>query len=344
MKKISGLLFFALFMTSIIHAQITKGSWLVGGNLISDYESVEERGDQFRLILSPEVGYSITDNIMLGGQLSFVSSFDENTFASTTRIRPFARYFLNPSSEGNIFFGEISADLELNADPTNIYTVGLGVNRFLNPSVALEGGLKYILVTNSFEDETSSGALLSLGVQAYLGRELMANRKSAQPTFGKGTLLLGTSSAVLSLDDQVFALGMTPNIGYFLSDQFVIGATLIGSFSTRTDDANVDAFRFGLNPFARYYLPLEGRCRYFAQLGGGFVQDRIDRDFGEFKTNSINFNAVIGTNVFVTTDLAIELGLGFTYESSELNNEIGEGTIDRYNVGLNIGFQYFWTR
>ncbi len=353
MKKISILFLFALFTITSVSAQISKGTWMLGGELGLGYQMIQpEERDGVSLPLTPLVGYSINDHLMVGGQFGVVGLFSDGNSSGSSQIRPFVRYFFNPENEGNIYFSELGASFQLESDPINTYSLGFGVNRFLSPSVALEGGLGYSLITGSILDEPINNFTLSIGIQAYLSRDLMADRKSAEPGIGKGTIMLGTSSAAFGYVSESLFLALSPNIGYFLTDKFVIGASLNGQLNILLDDSDFNSSTLAFIPFARYYLPIEGRCRYFTQVGAGIGQSSTQNGgFGEFETTFYTLNALAGADVFITPNLAIELGIGFSSQYSEFTGEsnIIPGDVDKsirrtYDLDLNIGFQYFWVR
>lgn len=355
MKKITFLLLFGLFTFTSINAQISKGTWLVGGDLGINYKVIQPFGGRgFSMPLTPLVGYSFTDHFMAGGQIDFLGTLSDGKVGSRTRINPFVRYFFNPNAEGNIYFGEVSANILVDEDPIDSYSFRFGVTRFLSPSIALQGGIGYTYRTRVSFEGINKNATLGLGIQAYLNRDLMANRKSAEPGIGKGSLLIGTSAASMGYIIEFLQLEMAPNIGYFLSDQFVLGLSINADLTISLEDTYVNSSELVLNPFVRYYLPVEGRYRYFTQIGVGIGQySRNNGDFGEYQTNLFNFNAFIGADIFVTPNLAIEMGVRFDSRYSEFVGEselaptpngIVNDILRGYTSGFNIGFQYFWNR
>ncbi|MCI5081837.1 MAG: hypothetical protein MRY78_09100 [Saprospiraceae bacterium] len=351
MKKLILFLFLALLSGNAIFAQISEGTLMLGGSMGLNSQTIQPAdGSVFNVSIMPMVGYNISDNFLIGGQIRLESAFYDGESETVAQVTPLVRYFFNPSSEGNIYFGQLSAAFEIGEDPINIYTAGVGVNRFLNSSVALEGGLQYNLVTIDGVDENETVVLLNLGLQAFFSRELRANRKSATPGIGKGSVMLGTSSALVAWADEVLILAATPNAAYFVSDQLAVGAGLPLQLSFATDDSDQTMSTLEINPFARYYLPFGERCRYFGQLGLGIGRSKTSTgDISDITTEIFNFNAIVGTDVFLTPDLALELGLQFSsrYTGTEFESDFfgPNKSISRlYTFGLNVGIQYFWTR
>ena len=113
-------------------------------------------------------------------------------------------------------------------------------------------------------------------------------------------------------------VSIAPNVGYFLTDNFVLGIGLDYTSSTlkepnenRTEDSDL---LFG--PFARYYLPVADDMSFFFETDFGFGSSSDEQVINE-QTQKIQ------TNVF-----AIGLGPGFTIFS---NSDIGIEALIKYN-------------
>ncbi|WP_020570089.1 hypothetical protein [Neolewinella persica] len=113
-------------------------------------------------------------------------------------------------------------------------------------------------------------------------------------------------------------INLSPNIGYFLMDDFALGIGMDYTHSYQRDADNnrrTDSdFLFG--PFVRYYVPVKERMAFFGVLGFGFG-------------NSSNENLLLAGNQSVSSNIfAVGVGPGFTILSS---NSIGIETIFKYN-------------
>jgi len=134
----------------------------------------------------------------------------------------------------------------------------------------------------------------------------------------KGNFLTGGSgSFALDLDGDtpaVFALGLSPQVGYFVTDEIVVGALINGFLNVTevNDDSEVDSDLF-VGPFLRYYL------------GNAFVHAEVGIN------NGIQVSPAFGIAWFVTENVAVE-------PIAKLN--IG----DRLGVTGLIGFQLYFNR
>lgn len=122
-----------------------------------------------------------------------------------------------------------------------------------------------------------------------------------------------TNSGPVSLQ-----LNISPNLGYFLSDDLVLGIGMDYTFgrfrepnTDRTEDSNL---LFG--PFFRYYYDLGGNMAFFGEIDLGFGNSSDDQYIGSNRQS-------IRTNIF-----SIGVGPGFTIYS---DNAIGIETIFKYN-------------
>lgn len=113
-------------------------------------------------------------------------------------------------------------------------------------------------------------------------------------------------------------INLSPNIGYFLSNDFALGIGMDYTYSYQRDADNnrrTDSdFLFG--PFVRYYIPVKERMAFFGVVNFGFG-------------NSSNENLLVAGNQSVSSNIfAVGLGPGFTILSS---NAIGIEAILKYN-------------
>lgn len=151
----------------------------------------------------------------------------------------------------------------------------------------------------------------------------------------KGNWLVGGSVGSLGIDFGTgnFQMSIFPNVGYFLSDQAVLGAQT--NLSLYSNEGGTDV-SYGFSPFIRYYLGAGARDtgRFFGELGlggaGSAVRGTAD--------NAISFLLGLraGYAHFVADNVALETTAGYTFSDAEISTP--------YNVsGLNItfGFQIY---
>jgi len=130
-------------------AQISTGSWMVGGNARID-------ADPFFIQLNPDVGYFLMDNLAVGGNIT-ISKLDGSDLVFG--IGPFARYYLN-----NGFFGQIQFEyLKIGDGNDTKYGLSIGYSYELTESVRIEP-----ILPLDFSDGFGIG--VGVGLQAYIFR------------------------------------------------------------------------------------------------------------------------------------------------------------------------------
>jgi len=157
-------------MSSMAKAQLQKGNWMVGGNIIaSNFGLNTDEGYNFTL--QPKGAYFIADNFALGGQLSF--GFNGAKEAKTTyiyNVGPLARYFFNDEKEHLLKHGRFF--LEVNFGIGGITQTqegfGPGYAYFISPNIALEALVKYNGDFGFGNRGTSSTIGFNVGFQIYL--------------------------------------------------------------------------------------------------------------------------------------------------------------------------------
>lgn len=176
MKKIlfSMLLYFTF---SNMNAQITKGNWLIGGDIAFSYSKSKPESTvdfkTYNINLSPNVGYFFWNNLALGLRTDFTHSYSK-TDSGTSKfdrflLSPFAKYyFLNVDNTVNPFIESSYRFSLINENHSKEFSAKGGIAVFLNGSVALEIFLNYLnsITNNSFIG--SQTVLLGIGLQVHL--------------------------------------------------------------------------------------------------------------------------------------------------------------------------------
>lgn len=154
---------------------------------------------------------------------------------------------------------------------------------------------------------------------------LFAGETNAQ--IEKGNFLTGGSgSFALDLDGDtpaVLSLGLSPQIGYFLTDEFVVGALINGFLSVTeiNDESEVDSDLF-VGPFLRYYL---GQAFVHAEVG---INDgiQVSPAFGYawFVTENIAVEPVVKLNIGDRLGLTGLIGFQLYFNRDELNSVVGQ--------------------
>lgn len=183
-SKMKTLILFFLFLCAVFtsaNAQITKGNWMIGGDVAfsyskSKYETAPD-ASSFAFDLSPNVGYFVFDKIAGGIKVDYYNSKYTDDFGSSSfenfYLAPFVRYyFLEPEKPLNVFFEGAYRFSALKIINSNEISLKGGMAIFLNSSVAFEISITYLNLkyNNSLVGRTNT-LLLGFGIQVHLERE-----------------------------------------------------------------------------------------------------------------------------------------------------------------------------
>lgn len=185
MKTIKLFIAIALVSFSSSNAQITKGNWMVGGSgSFTNYKSTFQSGNSeitqtgSALNISPNLGYFILDNVVLGSIVSFNFSnpSGDNNNSQGYGLSPFIRYYfrksdkmINPFLQTGYGFSKGKSDSG-GSNKSSGYSIKGGSAIFLNSSVALELSLNYD--SSKFNsDVTSNNFTVGIGFQIHLEKK-----------------------------------------------------------------------------------------------------------------------------------------------------------------------------
>lgn len=146
----------------------------------------------------------------------------------------------------------------------------------------------------------------------------------------KGSALLGGTVGINNISEEGSngtVINVSPNVGFFLSNRFVLGFGL--DFKHDTEE---EVTSLALLPFARVYFSGSGMSRFFAQLDVGTEI----RDFDELEgAPPLSAGLGIGANFFLNDNVAIEALLGYR-RVQDFEADFGVNII-----GLNFGVSAF---
>ncbi len=147
-------------------------------------------------------------------------------------------------------------------------------------------------------------------------------------------------------------ISFSPNMGYFLMDQFALGIGMDYTFS-RVEEANRDRtddsdFLFG--PFARYYFPVDDGMAFFFLVNFGFgnSSDQQMLPTGRQRVNSNIFaiGAGPGFTIYSSRAIGIESILKYNFARSEFETEangVKTTTVRRTNqFDVSLGLQFYF--
>jgi opacity protein-like surface antigen len=156
--------------------------------------------------------------------------------------------------------------------------------------------------------------------------------------FVSGALTLGSSKTG---DFKVNAFEIAPKVGFFVTENIAVGASL-GFSSLKLDDGNDDATNSGTSfgAFGRYYFTPASKFSLFAELGLDYTSndEEFDIETGNaymtsFETKEIGFGLGAGLNYFVSSNFSIEAGVAVLGYSTNDNGGDGAEKTNNFSFG-----------
>jgi hypothetical protein len=175
----------------------------------------------------------------------------------------------------------------------------------------------------------------------------MANNTFAQLT--KGHWLVGGSGKFYSYKNEYSTssftsngkytqIDLSPNIGYFLADKFVLGvkstiSSIKGDFTATSGVGGTDNQRYLFGAFGRYYFLEEAKQTNI--LVDVSYQAGILR--GLSKGNLSNFSVSAGPVIYFNPSVGIEFLLGYATDLENTENQVREQKNGfQFSIGLQI--------
>lgn len=139
-----------------------------------------------------------------------------------------------------------------------------------------------------------------------------------------------------------YNVGISPKVGYFIKDNFMLGAVVNLGFSKSPESRGISTqtTSYGVQALSRYYLrPGEEGVNNYLQKGRFFVEANAGVAGVNVKhgptTNGFAFGVGPGYSYFVSDTVALESTLKY-------NGLVGGGNTTYQNaIGLNFGVQVF---
>jgi len=143
----------------------------------------------------------------------------------------------------------------------------------------------------------------------------------------KGNFLTGGSGAfLLDLDGDtpsVLSLSLSPQVGYFVTDELVVGALLSGFLNVTkiNDESEVDS-DMTIGPFLRYYL---GNAFIHAEVGiGDGIQVSPAFGYAWFVTDNVAVEPVAKLQIADRIALTGQIGFQLYFNREELGRVVGQ--------------------
>ena len=184
----------------------------------------------------------------------------------------------------------------------------------------------------------SAVALLAFGFANAQEEEKGNGGFAKGDVFVSGAVTLGSSKTG---DFKANAFEIAPKVGYFVTENIAIGAS-VGLQSLKFDDGAADATNsgLGLGAFGRYYFTPADKFSLFAELG--FDYTSFDEEFdaetgtvyrGSFESKEIGLGLGAGMNYFVSSNFSIEAGVAVLGYSSNDNGGDGADKTNTFSFG-----------
>jgi len=164
---------------------------------------------------------------------------------------------------------------------------------------------------------------------------------SLSDIFVSGTIAFGNSSSG-GFDSNQF--NFSPQLGYFVDDNFAIGGRLGYTSSTSESPSFIDptatvedtATTLSLSFFGRYYFTPSNKFSFFGEIEPGIFNSKRESGQLETKGNGWFINLSPGINYFLSNHFAIEASVGLLgYNTFELDVDNAD-TQSNFNIGVNL--------
>lgn len=133
--------------------------------------------------------------------------------------------------------------------------------------------------------------------------------------------------------------GFTAGAGYFVADNLSVGISgtysynynKIGASNYQPSNTQNITQSFTILPQLQYYFPEEGKLKPFAGIGAGYIwlqerDSRVAENYNKvYNLSGVAFTGGIGISYFITTSVAFDLGLQYSY--NRLKDELIENQI-----------------
>lgn len=288
-------------------------------------------------------GYFFTDRLLVGGSVNGILNDGDFTFG----VNPFARYYLAAAGKKYRPFAQLGADIDFTSQWGNFFRAvdaRLGVERSIGQNSLLTLSLMYERGFGIDYDAISLRGVINTTLGSPGGRAAASNR------LRRGSLSIGTSLFEASNFDIAFTrsdvlsrgIGLTPRIGYFLTNRLQVVAEADLSFYRQEQDENANVtydrlniLRLDADLHLRYFLTTNRRFNPYLNGGIGY-EGRTYTSLtttADFDRSNWYGEAGAGVMYFINREVSLDLSLNYR---RELNRDPFSNLNAR--VGLNYWF------
>lgn len=323
-------------LTVPLLGQLSHRNLIIEGSAATQFFATNNNSD-FLISASPTISYFITDKFVAGGGVQIATVPGTGT---NFGINGITRYYFS-SQANNAWFAETNIGF-LTGGNFTVFTgdVGLGLDLFLSPNIALENTLSIGFQKEEGVINNTVIFQLGTGLKFFFDRKPLGSPEGRNGILQKGSLFLGMTAGNIQIFSrngmQNSNITLSPNIGKFLTSNWVVGANMTIQNSS-FNGANF--FTLAPLPYLRYYQNAgEKRAVLFGEVGGGIQLTAASGDFLVNQTDiDPTFFGGIGVDYFLRPTIAFEIK-GF-YRYFKQGSFINTNTL-----GVNFGFQFFFRK
>ncbi|MCB9276893.1 MAG: hypothetical protein H6564_22870 [Lewinellaceae bacterium] len=354
-----GLTAFFLLSIAGLKAQLASGDWIAdasGGYRYASLRQISQAVHEYSF--SADAHFFPLHRLALGARLSNTFVALNNDFLQSSAllfsIEPNLRYYVLDGRlplfvQGGYYWQQELLSISLGADDnasanSRGFSAGLGANIFTSGRACLEGLLEFSyreLNAARQPDFRDIRRSWSLGLRL---RTWLSESPEGAPLTGPGLDAVSSggwmaggraSGALIFNEPGPFAIAATG--GIFLVDRFALGLSLEMTGAPHTDD-----YSRSVEPFARYYLPVDDNTLLFPTLGYTRGKSEAISPFG-FESYYFNtWRLGMGMDNFLSEKIALELVFNLAGRNiTPAVSAAGRREFD-LSFGLTVGIMGYW--
>ncbi len=156
-----------------------------------------------------------------------------------------------------------------------------------------------------------------------------------------GSITFSTGSSETDLyDESSMRFSFSPSLAYLITDNLEVGGTIGFIYYENKEDVKATNYydahtykyygrNYSIGPAIRYYFDA-GKFFPFVELGFIYSTNKLS---GDNKSESRIFNATIGSEIFLSSSVAVEPFLKYNIKNY--------GSGDYTTIGVGVGINYF---
>ncbi len=159
--------------------------------------------------------------------------------------------------------------------------------------------------------------------------------------FAKGDIFASGSfgySSQSNGDAKSTAFQITPRIGFFVSDNIVVGARIGYNAQKQeipfTDEVKINTFNGGA--FGRYYFTPSSKFSIFGELGVDYLSIKTEIASIDTTVDGVGIGGGPGVSYFISDHFALEAFWGALSYSSTKPDIDGAESTDTFSIGVNL--------